>query len=92
MVCLQHTIQEAVYPERLFPDKPEYHSKDYNQIMVAEDPILAVLKGAWADILVLACCPSSHACSIVSRLLSPSTGAVLHGKLKGSVKFTRKAR
>jgi len=45
MVCLQHEIREAVDPKRLFPDKPEYHGKDYNHIMVTEDCILAVLKG-----------------------------------------------
>eukprot|EP00802_Teleaulax_amphioxeia_P012705 Tamp_12750.p1 GENE.Tamp_12750~~Tamp_12750.p1 ORF type:complete len:516 (-),score=92.04 Tamp_12750:234-1562(-) len=60
---LQHEIREAVDPKRLFPDKPEYHGKDYNHIMVTEDCILAVLKGA-----------------------------VLYGKLKDSVQFTRKAR
>ena len=92
MVRLQHEIQEAVDPKRLFPEKLDYHSQDYNQIMVAEDPILAVLKGAWADICVFECCPSSCACSIVSRFLSPATGAVLYGKNKDSVRFFRKSR
>ena len=74
MVSLQHEIQEAVDPERLFPENPEYHSDHYNRIMVAEDPILAVLKGAWADIVVLASCPSSRTCSSLTFALSVDRG------------------
>jgi hypothetical protein len=37
-----------VEPEQLFPLNPEYHDKDYNRIMVAEDPFHAVLEGICA--------------------------------------------
>jgi len=63
---LYNEIKEAIRPDRLFPDNPEYHNDNCNRLILAEDPRLAVLKGLRVWLFSGFYAPNSHLQNIMS--------------------------